>query len=64
MSAYVGAAVGAGLAIRERREPVMPAAAITGNPAHATVPAAVQQAFDGLPFLLVWRLERVEAPGM
>lgn len=58
VSDYVRAAVDAGLPIRECREPVVPDAAITGNPAHAVVADAVRQAFDGLPFLLVWRFER------
>ncbi|MBN2622184.1 MAG: class I SAM-dependent methyltransferase [Acidimicrobiales bacterium] len=61
VSAYVGAAVDAGLAVRECREPAVPEAAITGNPAHPALPAAVRQAYDGLPFLLVWRLERDRA---
>jgi SAM-dependent methyltransferase len=64
VSTYVGAALRAGLGIRECREPEVPAAAITANPAHAVVPDAVRQALDGLPFLLVWRFERAPAgPG-
>jgi ubiquinone/menaquinone biosynthesis C-methylase UbiE len=64
VSDYVRAAVDAGLVIRECHEPVVPDGAITGNPAHAVMPDAVRQAFDGLPFLLVWRFERTAAsPG-
>ena len=64
VSEYVRAAVDAGLLIRECHEPVVPSEAITANPAHAVVPGAVRQAFDGLPFLLVWRFERPEvSPG-
>jgi SAM-dependent methyltransferase len=64
VSDYVRAALDAGLLIRECREPVVPDVAITTNPAHAVVPDAVRQAFEGLPFLLVWRFERTAAsPG-
>jgi ubiquinone/menaquinone biosynthesis C-methylase UbiE len=62
VSEYVRAAVDAGLLIRECREPVVPDVAITTNPAHSVVPEAVRQAFEGLPFLLVWRFERAEGP--
>ena len=55
---YVTAAVGAGLQVTECREPRYPEEAITGNPAYAVVPDAVRQAFDDLPFLLVWRLTK------
>ncbi len=58
---YVQAATAAGLAVRECREPEVPESAITRNPAYAVVPDAVRQAFEGLPFLLVWRLERPAA---
>jgi ubiquinone/menaquinone biosynthesis C-methylase UbiE len=58
VSTYVGAALDAGLLIRECHEPAVPEDAITTNPAHAVVPDAVRQAFEGLPFLLVWTLER------
>jgi ubiquinone/menaquinone biosynthesis C-methylase UbiE len=62
VSEYVRAALDAGLLIRECREPLVPDSAITTNPAHAVVPDAVRQAFEKLPFLLVWRLERPDAP--
>ena len=58
VSDYVGAAAAAGLVVSECREPPVPEGAITANPAHAVVPDAVRQAFAGLPFLLVWRLDR------
>ena len=58
VSDYVGAAAAAGLVVSECREPLVPEGAITANPAHAVVPDAVRQAFTGLPFLLVWRLDR------
>jgi ubiquinone/menaquinone biosynthesis C-methylase UbiE len=57
VSEYVRAVLDAGLAIRECREPAFPELAITSNPAYAVVPDAVRQAFEGLPFLLVWKLE-------
>jgi SAM-dependent methyltransferase len=55
---YLRAAAAAGLVVRECREPVVPESAITTNPAYTVVPAAVRQAFEGLPFLLVWSLAR------
>jgi ubiquinone/menaquinone biosynthesis C-methylase UbiE len=58
VSEYVRAALDAGLLISECREPLVPESAITSNPAHAVVPDAVRQAFEELPWLLVWRLER------
>lgn len=58
VSEYVQAATATGLVVRACREPVMPESAITRNPAFAVVPDAVRQAFEGLPFLLVWRLDK------
>jgi ubiquinone/menaquinone biosynthesis C-methylase UbiE len=58
VSDYVRAAVSAGLVVRDCREPVVPESAITANPAYTVVPDAVRQAFEGLPFLLVWLLEK------
>jgi ubiquinone/menaquinone biosynthesis C-methylase UbiE len=55
---YLRAAAAAGLVVRECREPVVPESAITTNPAYTVVPDAVRQAFEGLPFLLVWSLAR------
>jgi hypothetical protein len=37
---------------------VVPKSVIAANPAYAVVPDAVRQAFEGLPFLLVWSLEK------
>jgi ubiquinone/menaquinone biosynthesis C-methylase UbiE len=53
---YVRAATAAGLVVRDCREPVVPESAITTNPAYGVVPDAVRQAFEALPFLLVWSL--------
>ena len=61
VSEYVQAATATGLVVRACREPVMPESAITRNPAFAVVPDAVRQAFEGLPFLLVWRLDKPTA---
>lgn len=58
VSDYLGAALAAGLVVRECREPAVPERAIRGNPAYAVVPDAVRQAFEGLPFLLVWTFEK------
>jgi ubiquinone/menaquinone biosynthesis C-methylase UbiE len=58
VSDYVRAAAAAGLVVRDCREPLVPESAILANPAYAVVPDAVRQAFDGLPFLLVWSLEK------
>jgi ubiquinone/menaquinone biosynthesis C-methylase UbiE len=61
ISEYVQAATAAGLVVGDCREPVIPESAITGNPAFPVVPDAVRQAFEGLPFLLVWRLDKPAA---
>ena len=55
-SEYVTAARAAGLEVAECHEPRVPEAAIVTNPAYAVLPEAVRAAFEGLPFLLVWRL--------
>lgn len=55
---YVNAAVAAGLAILECREPTFPDEGLETNPAHAVLPDAVRQAFGGLPFLVVWRMTK------
>lgn len=57
VSSYVSAAIAAGLVIRGCQEHPVPEQAITTNPAYAVVPDAVRQAFEGLPFLLVWQLD-------
>ena len=58
MHAYVNAAVGAGLEVLECREPIFPAEGLAANPAHAVLPEAVEQAFGGLPFVVVWRFRK------
>jgi ubiquinone/menaquinone biosynthesis C-methylase UbiE len=55
---YVRAAAAAGLVVRDCREPAVPESAITTNPAYSVVPDAVRQAFEDLPFLLIWSLEK------
>jgi ubiquinone/menaquinone biosynthesis C-methylase UbiE len=55
VSAYVDALLGAGLEIRRCLEPLIPAEAVRRNPAHSVLPDAVEQAFTGTPFLLVWQ---------
>lgn len=55
---YVNAAVAAGLRVEECREPTFPESAIEMNPAYGVVPAAVRQAFDGLPFVIIWRFRK------
>lgn len=55
---YVNAAVHAGLDIVECREPTFPQSGLEANPAHAVLPDAVEQAFTGLPFIVVWRLRK------
>jgi SAM-dependent methyltransferase len=57
-SEYVTAARAAGLEVAECHEPPVPEAAIVTNPAYAVLPDAVRAAFEGLPFLLIWRLTR------
>ncbi|MGI9603312.1 MAG: class I SAM-dependent methyltransferase [Acidimicrobiales bacterium] len=52
---YVNAAVAAGLEVAECREPTFPESGLTANPAYGFLPEAVVQAFDGLPFVVVWR---------
>ncbi len=37
----------------------MPVEAIEKIPAYPVIPDAVREAFDGLPFLLIWKLRRV-----
>ena len=55
---YVNAAVAAGLVVAECQEPTFPPEALAANPAHAVLPDAVQQAFGGLPFVVVWRFRK------
>lgn len=55
---YLNAAVAAGLEVVECREPTFPDSGIEANPAYAVLPDAVRQAFDGLPFIVVWRFRK------
>ncbi len=55
---YVNAAISAGLEIVECREPTFTEAGMAGNPAYAVMPEAVSQAFEGLPFIVVWKFRK------
>ena len=44
--------------ISTRVESTMPEEAIVGVPAYPVVPDAVRGAFEGVPFLLAWKLRR------
>lgn len=55
---YVNAAVGAGLEIVECHEPVHGPETYGSNPAYAVLPDAVEQAYAGLPFLVIWRMRK------
>jgi SAM-dependent methyltransferase len=56
ISRYVRAIRDAGLEIVDCVEPVHDAEMLAGHLAHPFVPEAVVQAYEGLPFLLVWHL--------
>ena len=58
ISAYVNGFVTTGWEICECVEATMPEAAIVGVPAYPVVPDAVRGAFEGVPFLLAWKLRR------
>ncbi|MDH3706919.1 MAG: class I SAM-dependent methyltransferase [Acidimicrobiia bacterium] len=58
MHTYVEAAIGAGLTVAECREPTFPQSGLEANPAYAIVPDAVRQAFEGLPFIVIWRFTK------
>src|SRR5690242_17510323 len=58
VSSYVHTALAAGFTVEECRQATVPESAIVSNPAYAVVPDAVRGAFDGLPFVLAWRLVR------
>ena len=55
---YVNAAVANGLEIVECREPVYDSSVFSSNPAYGVLPDAVEQAFGGLPFIVVWRMRK------
>ncbi len=56
VSAYVRAFHAAGLEVVGCTEPTHDAGTLTGHLAHAFVPDAVVQAYEDLPFLLIWSL--------
>ncbi len=58
ISAYVNGFIATGWEICECVESTMPEAAIVGVPAYPVVPDAVRGAFEGVPFLLAWKLRR------
>ena len=58
ISAYVNGFVATGWEICQCVESTMPEAAIVGVPAYPVVPDAVRGAFEGVPFLLAWKLRR------
>jgi ubiquinone/menaquinone biosynthesis C-methylase UbiE len=58
ISEYVNGFVATGWEICECVEPTMPEEAIVGIPAYPVVPDAVRGAFEGIPFLLAWKLRR------
>ena len=58
LSSYVNAAVAAGLEVDACHEITYPESAIEANPAFAILPDAVRQAYDGMPFVVVWRFRR------
>jgi SAM-dependent methyltransferase len=55
---YVAAALAAGLTIADCREAPLPEDGITSNPAYPVLPDAVRQFYEGLPFILAWRLTK------
>lgn len=58
VSEYINGFVATGWEMCQCLEPAMPDDAITSHPAYPVVPDAVREAFDGLPFLLIWKLRR------
>ena len=58
VSSYVRAFTAAGLVIRECREPVVDETILARFPSHVVLPEATEQAFLGLPYLLLWRAEK------
>ena len=57
VSEYLSAFASAGLTMRDCIEPTFTEETVQGVPAYGLYPDAVQQAFVGLPWLLIWRLE-------
>ncbi len=58
VSEYLNGFLATGWEVCECVEAEMPESAIAGHPAYPVVPDAVRGAFDGLPFLLAWKLRR------
>jgi hypothetical protein len=58
LGAYLRAARDAGLVVEDCVEPVMDDDVITRHLAYPFVPDAVRQAYEGMPFLVVWHLTR------
>lgn len=58
VSEYVNGFAATGWEVLACVEPTMPDDAITTHPAYPVVPDAVREAFEALPFLLVWKLRR------
>lgn len=59
---YVNGFVATGWEVRACLEPPMPMEAIEAIPAYPVIPDAVREAFEGVPFLLIWKLRRRDEP--
>jgi ubiquinone/menaquinone biosynthesis C-methylase UbiE len=59
VSEYVQAFLGAGLAIRQCVEPPVTEEMLSVFPTYPSYPDATRDAFIGLPYLLIWELERI-----
>jgi ubiquinone/menaquinone biosynthesis C-methylase UbiE len=59
VSEYVQAFLGAGLAIRQCVEPPVTEEMLSVFPTYPAYPDATRDAFIGLPYLLIWELERI-----
>jgi hypothetical protein len=62
VSDYIGAFNDAGLSIVSCIEPRFGDAQLERVPGYALYPDASRQAFAGLPYLLIWRLQKLGAP--
>jgi SAM-dependent methyltransferase len=58
LSDYLGAFRAAGLTVEDCLEPPVDDGVIEAMPGYAVYPEAARQAFEGMPYLLVWRLVR------
>lgn len=58
VSEYISAFAGAGFTIRDCIEPRVTEDMLHAWPAYGLYPDAVREAFLGLPYLLIWRVER------